>query len=564
MSDVDELIVENDVMVPMRDGVQLRGDVFRPATDGPHPVLVQRYPYSPRDGYMAMFGEQIAKQGYGVVVQSCRGRFGSEGDFSPFHADVEDSYDTVEWAAKQPWSNGKVGMYGVSYSGMTQWTAAIAQPPHLVCMAPALVTWDWTIGGWYFSPGVLTLGLALIWSAQMTAYEAERRGVTPPLATFAEVARIMDEGGLGDIDSLHKMFDVQRRAADELFSQRPLRDIKELRELAPWFRDWCDHVDPADPYWRAISGADHAAEIDLPILHIAGWYDYFVKGSLRAYDTMVQAGKPGQRLVCGPWNHNGAQVRADAEPYVWMFFEFGPDTPSMRFFAHHLKGELPDYHEEPPVRIYVMGDNVWRDEQEWPLARTEWTPFHLRSGGLLSTAAPADEQPDSYTHDPNDPVPGSIALGATFNDPVDLDAVAARADVLVYTTEPLDRDIEITGPVRVDLWASTSAPSTDFTAKLVEVFPDTRPVYLCQGVVRAVGGPGEVVSHKIDLSATSVVAKRGHRLRLHVASSEYPTFELNPSTGDRITHDAGIAAATQHVFHDTGHPSRVILPIIPR
>jgi putative CocE/NonD family hydrolase len=161
-------------------------------------------------------------------------------------------------------------------------------------------------------------------------------------------------------------------------------------------------------------------------------------------------------------------------------------------------------------------------------------------------------------------VPGSIALGATFNDPVDLDAVGARADVLVYTTEPLDRDIEITGPVRVDLWASTSAPSTDFTAKLVEVFPDRRAAYLCQGVVRVIGAPSEVMSHEIDLSATSVVAKRGHRLRLHVASSEYPTFELNPGTGGRITHDADIAAATQHIFHDTGRPSRVILPIIPR
>ena len=206
-------------MVPIRDGVRLRADVFRPSSGGPHPVLVQRYPYSARDGYMAMFGQQIAAQGYAVVVQSCRGRFGSEGDFYPFHPDVDDSYDTVEWAAALPWSNGKVGMYGVSYSGMTQWTAAIARPPHLVCIAPSMCTWDWTVGGWYTSPGILTLGLALLWSAQMTAFEAERRGVEPPLPTFAEVARIMDEGGLGDLDGVGRVpGDAARRAYGHCWS----------------------------------------------------------------------------------------------------------------------------------------------------------------------------------------------------------------------------------------------------------------------------------------------------------------------------------------------------------
>ena len=188
MADNDDLIEENDVMVPMRDGIRLRADVFRPATGGPHPVLVHRYPYSTRDGFMAMFGRMIAAQGYAVVVQSCRGRYGSEGDFYPIHPDVDDSYDTVEWAAAQPWSNGKVGMYGSSYAGMTQWTAAMARPPHLVCIAPCVSTWDSTVGGWFSSPGVLTMGLALLWSAQMTAFEAERRGLTAPLRAFAEVA----------------------------------------------------------------------------------------------------------------------------------------------------------------------------------------------------------------------------------------------------------------------------------------------------------------------------------------------------------------------------------------
>ena len=577
-SDADELIVESDVMVPMRDGTRLRTDVFRPASGGPHPVLAQRYPYSTRDGFMAMFGQQIAKQGYAVVVQSCRGRFGSKGDFYPFHPDVDDSYDTVEWAAAQPWSNGKVGMYGVSYSGMTQWTAALARPPHLVCIAPALCTWDWTVGGWYYSPGVVTLGLAVLWSAQMTAYEAERRGVTPPLPAFAEVARIMDEGGRGDPDVMSKLFEMQPAAARPLLDRRPLRDLEELRELAPWFRDWCDHDDPRDPYWRKISASDHAAEIELPILHVTGWYDYFTKGSLDAYGTMTRYGgaeetRRGQRLIAGPWNHNGLQVRPDADPAVWMFFDFGPDAPTMRFFAHHLKGEVSGYDDEPPVRIYVMGDNVWRDEQEWPLARTQWTSYYLHGAGgdrHLSTETPADEQPDSFVYDPTDPVPGSIAIGPTYNDPVDLDAVAHRADVLVYTTEPLGRDVEITGPVIVELWASTSAPSTDFTAKLIEIFTDGSAMRLCQGIVRTSAGnvqrrmSGAVYCYEIDLTATSVVVKAGHRLRLDVSSSEFPTFEPNPNTGRRITHDADTTTATQHVFHDALHPSRLILPMIPR
>jgi putative CocE/NonD family hydrolase len=242
----------------------------------------------------------------------------------------------------------------------------------------------------------------------------------------------------------------------------------------------------------------------------------------------------------------------------------------MRFFAHHLKGEEPGYGQEPPVRIFVMGENTWRDEQDWPLARTAWTPYHLHGDGTLSTDVPADEPPDAFVYDPADPVPGPIALGPTYGDPVDLDEVAARPDVLTYRTAPLPEDVEITGPVTVQLWASTSAPSTDFTARLIEVFADGTVCQLCQGVVR-IGGTdprplaaGAVYCHEIDLVATSVLVKAGHRLRIEISSSQYPTFELNPNTGGRITDGAAIARATQEVFHDSRHPSRVILPVIPR
>jgi uncharacterized protein len=556
------LAEDNDVMVPMRDGVRLRADVFYPSEGGPFPVLVQRYPYSTRDGYMAMFGRQIAQQGYAVVVQSCRGRFGSEGDFYPFHPDINDSYDTIEWAAAQPWSNGKVGMYGVSYSGMTQWTAALAKAPHLVCIAPTMCTWDWTIGGWYTSPGVLTLGLALVWSAQMTAYEAERKGIPAPLEPFAEVARIMDSGGLGDADAVARLMEIQLDASRDLFRRWPLRDIEELLRLAPWFRDWCDHDDPQDEYWREISGAAHANDIDLPTLHITGWYDYFIKGGLNAYSTLVQ--RDSQRLVVGPWNHNGFPPRRDADPGAWMFFDFSPETPVMRFFAHHLKGELPEYEKEPPVRLYIMGENVWRDEAEWPLTRTEWTSYHLRSDRRLTRERADEELPEQFTYDPSDPVLGAIALGQTFGDSVDHAALAIRSDVLLYETEPLTKDLEITGPVRLELWAASSAPSTDFTATLTEVSPQGTYETLCQGIVRCDDIGATPQRYDIDLVATAIVVRRGSRLRLAVSSSEFPTFELNPGTGDRITHTAATRPATQHVFHDSMHPSRLILPIIPR
>ena len=578
MTDAVDLVEENDVMVPMRDGVRLRTDVFRPATGGPHPVLLQRYPYSPRDGIGALFGRLLAAQGYAVVVQSCRGRFGSEGDFYPIVPDVEDGYDTVEWAAAQPWSNGRVGMFGASYGGMTQWTAAMAGPPHLTCIAPFVSTWDATVGGWFSGPGVLSMGLAILWSAQMTAHEAERRDVVSPLPTFVELARLQDGGALADPDAMGQFVQLTRDGSAPLFGRRPLRDIDELVELAPWFRDWCDHEDPRDPYWRQTSAADHVDEIDLPILHLTGWYDYFTKGTLDGYTKMARFGPTAdtrrrQRLVIGPWNHNTMQVRPDADPGAGIYFDFGPDTPVMRFFAHHLKGELPAYDDEAPVRIYVMGENTWRDEREWPLARTEWTSWFLRGDEGergLSPEPPGDEAPASYLYDPDDPVPGPMAIGPTYDDAVDPQVVAARQDVLVHLTDPLVEDTEITGPVAVELWASSSAPSTDFTAKLIEVFADGTASPLCQGVVRTSVGPsrppepGAVYPYEIDLGATSVLVKAGHRLRLDVSSSEYPTYEPNPNTGRRITHDAATVTATQQVFHDALHPSRLILPIVPR
>ena len=578
-----DVVVEADLLVPMRDGVRLRTSVYRPPVAGRFPVLVSRYPYEPLlevNGSAA----QLARQGYVAVVQHSRGRFGSEGDFDALR-EVDDGYDAIEWAAVQPWSNGRVGTYGMSYGGFTQWAAAIARPPHLVAISPMSSGWSYFgSNAWYFAPGVLALGIALNWCASMAQWEAaklESPGLSPEPITVADLVKRAIEAG--------------PVVPPGIFDRRPLRELAEL-ELAPWWKDWCDHDDPSDPYWRSISAADNLDKIDVPALHIVGWYDYFTKSTLDAFVTLTRAGanekvRDGQRLVIGPWTHSSNSAMAslsprpdlpvDLDPLLDFEKSYAPGSHLVRFFEHHLKGENPKYAEEPSVRLYVMGENLWRDEWEWPLARTQFTAFHLHSGGSANTvdgdgrleAEPPSAQPaDSFTFDPADPVPGSLGLGPAMGDPVDLKAVGDRADVLVYTTSPLEHDLEVTGPVRLELWVSSSAVDTDFTAKLIDVFADGTPVPLCQGVVRASaanGGPinpGEIYRLEIDLWATSNLFKKGHRIRLDVSSSEFPLYELNPNTGSRITQDASghVVKAAQTIFHDDDHPSRLILPVIPR
>ena len=586
MTDDNGLVEESDVMVEMRDGVRLRTDLFRPVGQGPWPTLVCRYPYSPRNGVMASIARAIAGQGYAVVVQSCRGRYGSEGEFMIHHPDVNDGYDTVEWAADQPWSSGKVGMYGVSYSGMTQWMAALARPPHLVAIAPFSSAWSWFGScAWHYAPGVLSVGLTLMWSASMAPHEAKRRGLDCGLPGFAVADRIQDDEGIINRALWAKVCELQLRDARRLFDRRPLRDIEEFRVFAPWFSDVCDHPDPEDPYWQEISPADHFDWIDMPVFNLTGWHDYFTKGGIEAFATLRSSGvseatRRSQRLVVGPWDHRSTVPRPDAADNAGLIIDPSDGSPMMRFFAHVLKGEEPGYFDEPPIDLYIMGDNVWRQENEWPLARTEWTAFHLHSSsgantiegdGRLSPQQPGDDDPDTFVYDPRDPVPGPSALGNTQGDAPNLNNVALRDDVLVYQTPVIEESVEVTGPVTFELWASSSVASTDFTAKLIDVFPDGLAVPLCQGIIRtgvAVENPvlGEVYRYEIDLWATSNVFGIGHRIRLDVSSSEYPTYELNPNTGQRITHDptGETVPAIQHVYHDRYHPSRLILPIIPR
>ncbi|MHB8576067.1 MAG: CocE/NonD family hydrolase [Dehalococcoidia bacterium] len=581
MAAYERFIVEKDVSAPMRDGTLLRADITRPDTAERLPVILVRLPYGKAMLSMQPYAEalRLAAAGYAVVHQDTRGRFVSEGEFYPFRDEARDGYDSVEWCAAQPWSAGSVGMTGGSYFGATQWLAATANPPHLKAIFPVVTASDY-YEGWTYRGGAFHLGFALLWALLLSPDTALRSG------------RALGEGAkrvgalLGAVDRI-----------SELYEQLPLAEIEALRETAPYYRDWIAHQ-ANDDYWRRWSIRERYAQVTVPAFHVGGWYDLFLGGTLENYLGMRDRGgsaeaRANQRLLIAPWAH-GAYSGTYAEYTHGTASDFAFQNVAgmqIRWFDRWLKGIDNGVDREPPVRIFVMGENAWRDEQEWPLARTAFTPFYLHSGGRANSAAgdgalglepPAAEPPDAYTYDPRNPAP--TAGGTTFlpglsiaanAGPRDQRSVETRADVLVYSTPSLDADTEVTGPIEVILYAATSAPDTDWTAKLVDVHPDGFARILCDGILRAryrhgTGTaepltPGEVEEYRIDLWATSNLFRAGHRIRLEISSSNFPHFDRNLNTGGKLGAEslADARPAEQTVFHDAGHPSHILLPLIP-
>lgn len=576
------VVEERAVRIAMRDGVHLVADVHRPPSRGPVPALVERTPYGRSAVLPPPAIERMVAAGFAVIVQDCRGRFDSEGEFAYVRGDVEDGYDTVEWAATQPWCNGRVGMFGASYMGNMQWMAAIARPPHLAAMAPECCPADlWTAS---FEPGgVFRLALRLSWAASAAATMAATAGAGDArLGVIADANdRLYRAIADGDHQAARTAGDAARRVLHEIYRQRPLRGGSLWHGQAGIARECFEHEQPDDAHWRGVSPASHYDRIDLPVLHVGGWYDIHLRGTLANFTGMrrqapTEQARAAQRLVVGPWAH-----WAPEDPVVGEV-HFGPDASfdivgaRLEWFGHWLADSpLPDW---PPVRIFVMGDDAWRDEQEWPLSRTQWTPWHLRSGGRLdATAPPAGEPADSFTYDPQDPVPtvgGRLLAMGELGGPRDQRVTGQRQDVLVYASPPLEDRLELTGPVAVELWAATDAPDTDFTALLVDVHPDGRALNICEGAVRARHAvspqllplqPGAVYRFDIDLGATSIALGSGHRLELRISSSSFPEWEPNPNTGRPLGTDRPEdgRVACQRVFHDLCHPSRVILPVVP-
>lgn len=557
------VIIQHGVRTKMRDGVWLVADIYRPESEGKFPVLLERTPYN-RTGESDMAYE-LAAHGYVVVLQDTRGRYDSGGEFYPFRDESRDGYDTVEWAAQLEYSNGKVGMFGGSYVGATQMLAAMARPPHLLAIFPYVTASEY-YEGWTYQSGVLMQWFTSSWTSILA------------------------------VDTLRRRADESLQPK-EWVSQLPVENYPVLKlptptSLAPYFHDWVEH-ERNDSYWQRWRVSDHYREMNVQGLHAAGWHDLFLKGSIKNYTGLrAEAGAPevrdGQRLLIGPWAHAPTSPEGKIGDVV-----FGKNAvldmtgTALRWFDYTLKGVKNEFATAPPVRLFIMGDNVWRDEQEFPLARTRYTKYYLHSrrgangvagDGQLSIVAPARERPDQFEYDPKNPVPtigGRLCCGTALPPgPFDQRPNETRPDVLVFSTPQLEKDLEVTGFVTVELYASTSAADTDFTALLADVDATGYARFLTDGIVRARYRnttaqpeeivPGKVYKYTIDLWATSNVFKAGHRVRLYLSSSNFPRFNRNSNTGEQMLGSSRSATARQTIYHDGEYSSALILPVIPK
>ncbi|MCP5539041.1 MAG: CocE/NonD family hydrolase [Akkermansiaceae bacterium] len=556
------VVMEPNVAVPMRDGTLLRADVFRPATEGSYPVLMARTPYN-KNGLHGN-AKKFAAAGYIVVCQDARGRFASEGQWESFLRfdthDGRDGHDTVEWAAKLPGSTGKVGTFGVSYNAFLQWRTAAEAPPSLVCMSAHSIPARYTdLEG----PGSIKPGRRLQWWYSSMTPDLRKRSGAPGTKTNADGKTLWEKE-----------------------SDRWLRFVPWLQLPRTFWEEETDVVhawlkDPSLDPWALHEGVP---KVTVPNLNVIGWFDH-CNGNLMLDTAMFARAKTAvarerSRVIVGPWSHTGhggrkvGSIDYGANAAVDVFAE------ELRWFDHWLKGKPNGAADPAPVRIFVMGDGRWRDEKTWPLARARRRSLFLDSGGHANTPAgdgslvearPEIEGQDRYPYDPEDPVP-TLYTAAAFTVPADQAPLAERRDILVYQSEPLTERLEVTGNPVVELFAATSAPDTDFFARLIDVHPDGRAVDVSLGMVRArfrdglnkeaLVTPDEVVRYEITLNPTSIAFHPGHRIRLDITSSDFPNFDRNHNTAANPNADAELVVAEQRVRHGGDHASALHLPVI--
>jgi putative CocE/NonD family hydrolase len=567
------ITVEFDVPAPMRDRTILRANIYRPAGEGRWPVLLTRLPYG-KDfplGTAALDPVQAARRGYVVVVQDTRGRFSSEGEWEAMRLEAADGVDTIAWAAGLPYADGQVGMYGLSYYGFTQWAAALQQPPALKAIVP-FITWADPFNGLFYRGGALELGTITNWLLGMELNALFRRKRLDPAALMPAVVALVRE-----IDAL----------GPAGYHSLPIAEFGPLRRHAAapaFFEGLLAPLDPAQEPAASATILGRHAQVKVPAFNIGGWYDIFLADTIANFTHMRAQGKPA-RLLIGPWTHG-----TRSNPVGELNFGLGAEggfvnlqadlgTLQLRWFDHWLKGLDTGLLAEPPIKLFVMGANVWRDEPAWPLERAVDTPYYLRAGGGLSQEPPGIEAPDGYDYDPADPVPtlgGALLMTPEYRaGPYDQRPIESRPDVLVYRTPPLDHDVEVTGPISVRLWAASSAADTDFVARLTDIYPDGRALNLTDGILRAryrrsahgetkpsLIEPGRPYEFVIDLWATSNLFRAGHRIGLHITSSCFPRWDRNPNTGHSFGADAELQTAHQTILHDREHPSYVVLPIV--
>jgi putative CocE/NonD family hydrolase len=556
--------VERDLPMPTRDGVTLRSDVWRPATGGRLPVLLVRTPYDKTQASTINYAHPAwyAAQGYIVVLQDVRGRWASEGEFLPFEHETLDGHDAIEWAASLPGSNGRVGMYGGSYVGATQLLAARGAPSALKAIAPG-VTGSQYYEGWTYRQGAFALAVNASWAAELAADQARRAGDETAWRSLSAAAT-----------------DPWR-----WYGHLPLDAHPPLAATGytPYYFDWLRHPTD-DEYWRRWSIESDYGSISAPGFHYGGWYDVFARGTVRNFAGLSRAAGR-QRLLMGPWEHVAWSRRTG-------LLDHGPaaaadiDVQQVRWFDRWLR-DAGDGVEDPAVRIFLMGRGAWLEESEWPLRGTREVPLFLRSGGRansvrgdgrLDPEPPGGEPPDVFVYDPLLPTPSLGGHSCCYPDvapigPADQVAVESSGRVLVYTGRPLDRDLVVIGPVSLVLHAASDRRDTDFTARLCDVGPEGPSINILEGVVRArhrdPSGPpsdiepGACYEYRIDLGVVAHSFNAGHRVRLQIASSDFPQWDRNLNTGGQLGREGPVSAlvATQVVEHSTDRPSRLLLTV---
>lgn len=549
-----------DIPVPMRDGVRLSADIYLPKGDGPFPAILQRTPYDNTAQLWVGIAMYFAQQGYAFVMQDVRGRCDSEGQFEPFINEAKDGYDTVEWVAAQPWCSGKVGMMGGSYGGFVQWMAARERPPHLTALVSTAAAGRWMhelpyINGKFRPYWMLWLNLV--------------------------GGRTMQSSTLG-LGSAKSPADFGR-----LYHHRPLRDMDSAlgRTNTVW-RKWLEHC-TYDDYWKQLSLEGYYEQIDLPVLHITGWFDGDQWGEMHYYRNMLRHSPAADKqwLLVGPWDHGGTRVPKASLGGI----DFTPDSVvdtnavHLRFFDYWLKDEDNDQAHDPRVKVFIMGRNEWHEAEEWPLPGTQMTAFYLHSGGkantlggdgTLSRSVPADEPVDTYTYNPDHPTPSQPDIYAPPGTEMPLDNRFAerRDDVLVFTSAPLEAEVILAGRAFIKLYAASDCVDTDFMATLCDVYPDGRSVPLTTAVMRASYRdslehptpitPGKVYEYSIEFMETCNAFLPGHCIRVDVMSALHPEYDRNPNTGAPVGDDLEVKLAHQQIYHDAQHPSHILLPVV--
>ena len=534
------------VPVEMRDGIRLATDVYLPDGEGKFPTLLVRDIYTNGSaGVRQQYAKWATSNGYAFVFQSARGRYDSEGQWYPYFQEINDGDDTLTWIAEQTWSDGQVGMFGSSYLASVQWLAALNRNPALVALAPAV-----SPGNYY-------------------------RDVAYPGGAFSLLSRA--RWGIGLVGSRTNMsFPVDWiNGIDHL----PLETLGESVGFnVRHFQDWLAHPS-YDAYWRPLDLEARASEMDVPALNIGGWYDVFLRSTIGSYKTMTEEAateraRNGQRMIIGPWPHGWNQSQTVGDLDFGANALVSVDELLLEWFDYWMKdGDAP---EGKPIRIFVMGKNVWREEEQWPLANTRYTDYYLHADGGLSTDEPSARGQRRYTYDPADPVPtlGGNIMEPTLRGPYDQAPLDTREDVLRFQTEPMTEPTEITGPISAELYAETDANDTDFMAKLIVVKPNGMAFNLVDGVIRARFRegferevpiePDAIYKYTIDMWATSYLLEPGDRLRVDITSSNYPRLARNLNTGAPFAKSTEMRIARQTVHMNERYPSKLVLPVIPR